>query len=246
MLHVKHSWPNIGRRNFWRRLIFLSCREKPKDAVLENSHFRRPDHPAAVSTLQAAKAVQPIIFFFTQTTFGWRWSLPLLVDGETFHAAVHLHTAKDASVGRKQTCMAFTDQGALSLLKTEDLPQKHELGNVGWVNNTVQMWHAQSMPGRTAPTPPSKKPNTPWKYFWKDFIFVLKILKSKRRYCQSRLRKSRRLASGSWNLSAIQFGDRHHASDPVSLSQVYQHCPKLLSEQKSPALLKESTIMLTA
>lgn len=52
------------------------------------------------------------------------------MDGKTFHAAVHLHIAKDPSVQRKQISVAFSDQGAQSLLKMKDIPQKHELGNV--------------------------------------------------------------------------------------------------------------------
>lgn len=147
---MKHSWPKSRRGTFWNRSTFLICLEKTKDLVLPNLHFRRPNHPAAVSAFQATKAVQSVIFFFTQTPFSWWWSFPLFVDGKTFHAAVYLHIVKDPSVQRKQTYMYSSDQRAQSLLRMEDIPCNYELGNALWLNNTVQMWHAQSVPGRKA------------------------------------------------------------------------------------------------
>lgn len=147
---MKHSWPQSRCGTFWNRSTFLICLEKTKDLVLPNLHFRRPNHPAAVSAFQATKAVQSVIFFFTQTPFSWWWSFPLFVDGKTFHAAVYLHIVKDPSVQRKQTYMYSSDQRAQSLLRMEDIPCNYELGNALWLNNTVQMWHAQSVPGRKA------------------------------------------------------------------------------------------------
>lgn len=146
---MKLSWPNTGHRKFG--LVFLSHHGKTEDWVAQNSHFRRPNDPAAVPALQAPQAVQPVIFFLTEAPLGWWWSLPLLVDGKSFHAAVHLRAAKDPSVQGTPTHGAFSEHGAKSPLEIS--PCKHELGNVLWPNNAVQVWHAQGVPGRKGKRP---------------------------------------------------------------------------------------------
>lgn len=115
MLVTKLSSPNAGHREFW--LVFPSCCGKTQDSFAQDSHFRRPNDPAAVPALQAPQAVEPIILLLTQAPLGWWWSLPLLVDGKPFHAAVHLRAAKDPSVQGKPTHGAFAEQGGKSPLE---------------------------------------------------------------------------------------------------------------------------------
>lgn len=104
-------------------------------------HFRRPDHPAAVPTLQATQAVQPVVLFFTQTPFSWWWSFPLFVDGEALHAAVYLHKAEEPFVQRKHIYLTWpsSDQGAQSFLPMEDIPWQYDRGNALGLNNAVQV-----------------------------------------------------------------------------------------------------------
>lgn len=193
---TKLSSPNTGHRKLW--LVFLSCCGKPEDSVAQNSHFRRPNDPAAVPALQAAQAVQPIILLLTQAPLGWGGSLPLLVDGKSFHAAVHLRAAKDPSVQGKPTHRAFLSKGKNLLLKFS--PWKRELGHVLWPSNTVQVWCAQGVPERKGKRPSFR--NTEMLFYNSTqhlsfentteilasfvkllWFLVLMILKSKRSYC---------------------------------------------------------------
>lgn len=55
-----------------------------------NSHLRRSHHPRSISGLESTQAVDAISSLLTEAAFGGRRSPLLLMQRQTFHAAVHL------------------------------------------------------------------------------------------------------------------------------------------------------------
>lgn len=60
---------------------------------VKNLHLGGTNQPGAISGLEPAQAVDAISSLLTEAAFGWRRSPLLLVQGQTLHTAVHLHTA---------------------------------------------------------------------------------------------------------------------------------------------------------
>lgn len=57
----------------------------------QNSHLRRSHQPRAISGFESAQAVDAVSSFLTEAALGGRRSPLLFVQGQTLHAAVHLH-----------------------------------------------------------------------------------------------------------------------------------------------------------
>lgn len=59
---------------------------------MEASHLWRSHQPGSISGLQSAQAVHTVSSLLTEAAFGGWGGPPLLVQGQTLHAAVHLNT----------------------------------------------------------------------------------------------------------------------------------------------------------
>lgn len=59
---------------------------------VKNSHLWRSHQPRSISGFESTQAVNAISSFLTEAAFGGRRSPLLLMQGQTLHTAVHLHT----------------------------------------------------------------------------------------------------------------------------------------------------------
>lgn len=62
-----------------------------------NSHLWRSHQPGSISGLESAQAVDTIPSLLAEAAFGGRRSPLLLVQRQTLHTAVHLHTTCDTT-----------------------------------------------------------------------------------------------------------------------------------------------------